>query len=185
MRVHWLLCVLPLLAAPAFAETRAQAEQGQLDRLFTALRAAPDEATAAMLETRIRHIWRAQASPAVALLMSRGDRDVAHDATGDAVADFDAALDLAPDYADGYAHRAIAHAAGGNLAGAVRDIEQALQRDPRNFVALRTLSRVAEEQGNWRGALDAWRKALEIDPRMQGGAERLKMLRRKVEGEST
>ena len=188
MRSVWplvLLCAGLLLAPPLRAETRAQAEQAQLDRLFAALRTAPDETVAALLEARIRHIWRGQASPAVALLMARGDRDVAHDARDDALADFDAVLDLAPDYAEGYAHRAVARAAAGDYAGAVRDIEQALRREPRDFVALRTLSRIAEEQSNWRGALDAWRRALDIDPRMPDGAQRLEMLRKKAEGEAT
>ena len=58
-------------------------------------------------------------------------------------------------------------------------------RDPRNFAALQALSRIAEQQGNWQGALDAWQKALDLDPRMPGGADRLQMLIRKVEGEAT
>jgi len=178
-----LLCAALLLAPVAHAETRAQAQQALLDRLFQALHEAPDEASAAMVEDRIRHIWREQASPAVALLMARGDRDLVHDAGGEAISDFDAVVDLAPDYAEGYAHRAAARAVAGDYAGAVRDVEQALRRDPRNFSALQTLSHVAEEQGNWRGALDAWRKALEIDPHMPGGADRLLMLRTKAEGE--
>ncbi len=178
-----LLCVALAAAPAAAAETPAQARQAQLDRLFKALRAAPDEATAGMLEGRIRHLWLTQATPAVALLMARGDRDLANDADGEAVADFSAVLELAPDFAEGYTHRAVARAATGDAAGAVRDIQAALQRDPRSFPALQSLSRIAEQQGNWQGALDAWQKALDIDPRMPGGIERLDMLQKKVEGE--
>ena len=175
-----------LLATPAAAETRAQAaRQAQLDHLFTALRAAPDEATAGMIESRIRRLWAEQPSPAAALLMARGDRELHGDAEGDAIADFDAVLDLEPDYAEGYTHRAVARAAAGDVAGAVRDIQAALAHDPRNFAALQALSHIAEQQGNWQGALDAWQKALDIDPRMPGGADRLQMLIGKVEGEAT
>ncbi len=174
-----------VLAAPAQAETRAQARQAQLDHLFKALRAAPDEDTAGMIEGRIRKLWAEQASPAAALLMARGNRDLHNDAAGEAIDDFSAVLDLEPDYSQAYANRAVARAAAGDFAGAVGDIQAALTRDPRNFAALQALSRIAEEQGNWQGALDAWQKVLDIDPRMPGGADRLQMLIRKVEGEST
>ena len=179
------LLAAALLAAPAGAETRAQARQVQLDHLFKALRTAPDEDTAGMIEGRIRKLWAEQASPAAALLMTRGNRELHNDAAGDAIDDFSAVLDLEPDYAEGYTHRAVARAAAGDYAGAVGDIQAALAHDPRNFAALQALSRIAEQQGNWQGALDAWQKALDIDPRMPGGADRLQMLIGKVEGEAT
>ena len=184
LTVAVLLAAVPLVA-PARAETRAQERQVQLDRMFKALRAAPDENTAAMIEGRIRALWLEQATPAVALLMARGDRDIANDASADAIEDFTAVLDLQPDFAEGYDHRAVARATAGDYAGAVRDIEQALQHDPRNFAALQGLSRIAEEQGNWQGALAAWQKAIDIDPRTPGGIDRLEMLQKKVEGEAT
>jgi tetratricopeptide (TPR) repeat protein len=175
-----------LSAVPAFAQTRADAaRQAQLDHLFTALRSAPDEGTAGMIEARIRRLWAEQPSPAAALLMARADRELHGDAEGDAIADYDAVLDLEPDYAEGYTHRAVARAAAGDPRGAIADIEQALAHDKRDFAALEALSRIAEQQGNWQGALDAWKKALEIDPRMPGGAARRDMLRKKVEGEAT
>jgi tetratricopeptide (TPR) repeat protein len=179
-----LLCAV-LLAGPAIGETRAQVQQAQLDRLFKALRAAPDEGVAAMIEGQIRRLWLKQASPAAALLMARGDRDVANNAEREAIAVSDAVLELEPDFSEGYTHRAAARAAAGDYAGAVRDIEQALQHDPRNFSALQGLSHIAEQQGNWQGALDAWQKALDLDPRMPGGIERLEMLQKKLEGEAT
>lgn len=179
-----LLCA-GVLAGPVLADSPAQLRQQQLDRLFTALKSAPDETTAGMIETRIRSLWLAQASPAAALLVARGERELHDDAADAAIADFDAVLDLEPDFAEGYELRARARAAAGDVAGAVRDIEAVLQRDPRNFSALESLSRIAGERGNWQGALDAWQKALDLDPRMPGGVERLEMLQKKVEGEAT
>ena len=54
-----------------------------------------------------------------------------------------------------------------------------------NFVALQTLSHIAEAQADWKGALAAWQKVLELDPRTPDGQERLQMLRRRALGEST
>jgi tetratricopeptide (TPR) repeat protein len=190
MRRHLALLLMamlltgPVLCDAAAADTAAQESAARLDRLFTALRTAPDEQAAGQIETRIRQIWAEQATPATALLMTRGQRDLSSDAAA-AVADFDAALDLQPDYAAGYTARAVARAATGDMAGAVRDVETALHYDLRHFTALQALSRIAEQQNNWKGALAAWRKLLEIDPRTPGGQERLTKLKRRAEGEAT
>ncbi len=174
-----------LLAAPAWADKAADARHAEIDRLLKALRAAPDETAAGMLEGRIRALWKQDASPAALLLLSRGEREMGADADDEAVRDFDAVLALEPEFAEGYNHRAAARAATGDYAGAIRDIEETLKRDPRHFPALQGLSRIAEKQGNWRGALEAWRRALDIDPRTPGGLARLEMLQKKVEGQPT
>jgi tetratricopeptide (TPR) repeat protein len=179
-----MLLACPVLARPAWAESAVQERAAQLDRLFAALRSAPDEQAAGQIETRIRQIWAAQATPATALLMARGQRDLGSD-PGAAVADFDAVLDLQPDYAEGYTSRAVARAASGDAAGALRDVETALHYDPRHFTALQALSRIAEQQNNWKGALAAWRKLLEFDPRTPGAQDRLTKLKRRAEGEAT
>lgn len=176
---------LTLLASPALADHKADAHKSELDRLFKALRAAPDETAAAMLEARIRDLWIAEGSPAAVLLLNRGERELHANAADQAVEDFDAVLTLEPDYAEGYNHRAAAKAALGDYAGAIRDIEAALTRDPRHFSAFEGLSRIAEQQGNWKGALEAWQKALDIDPLTPGGLERLDRLQKKVDGEAT
>jgi tetratricopeptide (TPR) repeat protein len=174
-----------LLAAPARADQKADAHKAELDRLFKALRAAPDETAAGMLETRIRSLWVEEASPAAVLLLSRGEREMGANADDEAVEDFDAVLTLEPEYAEGYNHRAAARAALGDYAGAIRDIQATLARDPRHFPALQGLSHIAEQQGNWHGALEAWGRALDIDPRTPGGIDRLEHLQKKAEGEAT
>lgn len=186
--MRWLLVLLLLLAAapaPARAEQKADAHKAELDRLFKALRAAPDEAIAANLEGLIHRLWVQEGSPAAVLLLSRGDREMHADDFDEALADFDAVLALEPAYAEGFSHRAAAKAASGDYAGAIRDIEAALATDPRHFTAWQGLSRIAEQQGNWRGALEAWRRALDIDPRTPGGLDRLDMLQKKAEGQAT
>jgi tetratricopeptide (TPR) repeat protein len=174
-----------LLAGPAWADQKPDASHAQLDKLFKALRAAPDVSTATMLEGRIRAIWVQEGSPATTLLMARGERDLQNNANDQALEDFDAALALEPNYAEGFNHRAVARAALGDYAGAIRDIEETLKREPRHFSALEGLSRIAEQQHNWKGALEAWQKALDIDPLTPGGLDRLDMLQKKVDGEAT
>jgi tetratricopeptide (TPR) repeat protein len=180
-----LLVLLLLLSCPALAQERPDARKAELDQLFAALKGAPTEQAAAMLEAKIRLAWLQAGSPAVRLLLSQGTQDLQADDPNGALNVLDDALVLAPDYAEAWLDRAQAKFHAGDYRGAIRDIEATLEREPRQFVALQTLSRIAEAQGDWKGALAAWQKALEIDPRTPNAQERLQMLRRKVEGEAT
>ena len=171
--------LLLLAAGPALA----QPAKAPADALFTALRTAPTEDAAAALEAQIRAAWSDAATPAVKLLLSRGQRELSENAPKDALDSFDAALDLSPDLLEAWRGRAQARRAAGDYAGATRDIEEVLRREPRSFVAFQDLSRIAEQRQDWRGALAAWQKVLEISPHTPGGQTRLADLRRRALGE--
>lgn len=163
----------------------AAAQRPSLDTMLGALRAAPNEDVAAAIETQIRASWLEAASPAVRLLLGRGVRELAEGSAADAVDTFDAALDLDPDLVEGWRGRAQARSRLGDVTGATRDIGEVLRREPRSFAALQDLSRMAEARSDWRGALAAHQKLLEIDPHTPGGAARLRDLRRRALGDDT
>lgn len=182
------LLLLPALAggqAPRAPDRAAEARRAELDRLFEALKTAPDEAAAATIEGRIRALWIEAASPATVLLLRRGARNLAARTHEEALEDFDAAIALAPGAAEAWHLRAQAFAALGDAAAAARDLQQALRLEPRHFGALLTLSRLQEEAGDAAGALRSMEAALALHPRLQGGQERLRELRRKAEGDAT
>ena len=180
--VFRLALLLIALAVPAAAADAPPAKSA-LDGLLTALRTAPNEDAAASLETQARALWFEAASPAVRLLLSRGRRELSENAPADAVDSFDAALDLDPDLLEAWRGRAQARLRLGDPLGAARDLQEALKREPRSFPALQDLSRVAEARSDWRGALAAWQRLLEIDPRSPGAQARLRDLRRRALGE--
>ena len=173
--------LLLLLAGPAAAQTASQRQS--LDNLLAALKAAPNEQAAAALEAQVRQIWEQAASPAVRLLLARGARELSEHAPGDALDSFDAALDLSPDLLEGWRGRAEARRALGDYVGAVHDVEELLRREPRSFLAFQELSQIAESRRDWRGALAAWSKVLELSPRTPDGQERLRDLKRRALGE--
>lgn len=178
------LLLAPLLAHAADAPEQPSREQ-TIDRLMGLLKAAPDETAASSIEGSIQGQWLAQATPATKLLLLHGFNDLTADHPDEALADFDAALDLQPDLQEGWHGRAMARARLGDMQGAARDIAEVIKREPRQFAALEDLSRIAEQQGDWKGAYDAWNRAMEIDPKTPGGADRLKDLKRRAFGEAT
>lgn len=154
-----------------------------IDGLLTALRSAPTEEAAASIESQLGAIWQNAASPAIKLLLSRGVRELNESSANDAFDSFDAALDLDPELLEAWRGRAQARLRMGDPAGAARDIQEVLRREPRHFAAWQDLSKIAEARGDWRGALGAWQKLLDADPRSPGGQARLKDLRRRALGE--
>jgi tetratricopeptide (TPR) repeat protein len=178
----WIL--LLIIATPALAQTPAE-RAAAVDRLLDALKAAPSEAEAAPLEQQIMQRLVQAGSPVVTLLMSRGAREMQADANQAAIEDFDDAITLDPSVAEAYHQRAKARFAAGDTLGAIADIEQTLQHQPRDFAALRTLAVIAESRQDWKGAYAAWKKLMEIDPMTAGGADKLKDLSRRALGDET
>ncbi len=175
------------LAEPApSSQAPAQPSPAQtLDRLFGLLAVAPDEQSASAVEEAIQGQWIAEATPATKLLLLHGFRELTDNQPNEALDDFDASLDLQPELPEGWHGRALARARLGDTAGAERDIEEVIRREPRQFAALEDLSRIAESAGDWRGAYAAWQQALALDPKAQGGVDRLKDLHRRAFGDAT
>lgn len=186
--------LLLLLAPPSLAVAQpsqpaplspAEMRRAMMDQLFDTLREAGDEESAALIELRIRGLWAQGASPAAALLLRRGQRNLQAGVPEEALEDLDAALTLQDDYAEAWLLRAQALAATGEPAAAARDIQQALRIEPRHFIALQQLSALQESVGDPQGALHSHEAVLALHPRIRGGQERLRELRRRALGDST
>ena len=185
-RIAGILLVVLVCAVPAGAHAQQTAQKrAMISKLLDALQHAPSAAAAVPIELQLRQLWANAGSPAVTLLMSRGLRELKAGEDDEAIKDFGDAIVLDPTLAEAYHQRAIARYHAGDAAGAIADIEAALRQEPRDFAALQTLSHIAEARNNWKGAYDAWRKVLEVDPMTPGGKGRLKELRRKAFGEET
>jgi tetratricopeptide (TPR) repeat protein len=154
-----------------------------MEQLRDALKAAPSEEAAGMIESRLRRMELEASTPAVTLLMARGLREMSAGSFEEAADVFTDALTLDPTLAEAYHQRAIAKFRGGDLFGAMRDIEETLRREPRSFAALRTLVDIAVAREDWKSAYEACEKMLEVDPKTPGGEERLKELKRRAFGQ--
>ena len=171
-----------LLAACCIACVAA-APPARLSADLDALHGATTAQQAGVLEERIVAAWHAQLTPSVQLLVEKAAGEIQAGKPRDAVADFDAALALQADVADLWRLRAEARYAAGDEQGAIADLAQALSREPRCFPALADLSHFAEGREDFKRALAAWLKLLEIDPKTGQADARLKRLQHKVSGQ--
>ncbi len=170
--------LLALLVALAACAPAAQPPRGdpKLDPLFADLAAAPDAASAGVIEARIWQEWSRSGSATVDILLERAE---AAEAAGDkalARGFLDDATALLPSYAEAFNRRAVLAFDADDPIGAIKDIEATLQREPRHFGAWAGLGMIYESVGREDAALRAYREALEIHPFLEQarrGAERL------------
>ena len=153
-----------------------------LDFLFGALKAAPDEASAKHVEARIWAIWMQTPSDTAALLMLRAKAAMEAQQTDVALKLLDSVIKLRPDYVEGWNRRATLYYLQNDYTHSLADIQQVLIREPRHFGALAGLGMIMQDIGDDKRALDAFRRALAINPHLEKVPELVKSLSEKVDG---
>jgi tetratricopeptide (TPR) repeat protein len=184
MRIGFVLLflLLPLAAQASSAPSHAPSKP-QLESLFSQLAQAGSPEDAKPIEAQIGTIFLQSGSPSIDLLMSRvaaaeaaGDKDTAKKL-------IEAVTDVAPTYAEGWHSRATVQRATGDDSGAIVSLERVILLNPRHFAALFELGGMMEDYGNKAVALKLYRKALEIDPQLDGARRHVDALTRDVEGQ--
>jgi tetratricopeptide (TPR) repeat protein len=156
-----------------------------LDTLFAALKIAPDETTAKAIEQRIWAVWMMSGSDTCTLLMARVKAATEAKDYDLAMKLLDAIIDIKPDYVEAWNQRATIYYLKDDYAHAIADIGEVLAREPRHFGALSGLGLMLQELGDDKDALDAYRRALAIDPHLEHIPDVVKTLTEKVEGRPT
>src|SRR6266540_2307246 len=168
--------------APAKPARPAQDRTRNLDFLFGALKAAPDPAAAKLVENRIMALWLVSGSDTADLLMSRVKTAMEAQDLDLAIRLLDSIVEIKPDYVEAWNRRATLNFMKKEYGQSLADIRQVLAREPRHFGALAGLGMILQEIGEDKKALEAFRRALEIDPHLQKIPEFVKALTDKVEG---
>ena len=153
-----------------------------LDFLFGALKVAPDEASAKHVEARIWAQWLHTPSDTAALLMMRAKAAMDAQQMDVALKLLDALVKLRPDWVEAWNRRATLYYLRNDYGHSLQDIQQVLIREPRHFGALAGLGMIMQDLGDDKRALDAFRKALAINPHMDKVPDLVKTLSEKVEG---
>lgn len=164
--------------APLPAETAAGAENGQPSQEDTLLSqlSDPDQKNWEALEQQITELWSESGSPAMNILLARGNAALE-------VGDFPAALDYfgaltdhAPDFAEGWNAEATTYFLIGQYSLAIADVERVLALNPRDFDAMGGLGLMLELMGETRDALTVLEAAQKLNPHRPEIQEAVKRL---------
>ncbi len=153
-----------------------------IEFLFGALKAAPDETSAKAIEDRIWAHWLASGSDTVNLLMTRVKTAVDKEDYDLAIRMLDAIIEIRPEYAEAWNRRATVFYLQKDYSSALSDLRQALRREPRHFAALAGMGMIMQEIGEEKSALDAFRAALAVHPQLKGMADKVRTLTDAVDG---
>ena len=146
------------------------------------LKVAPDADSAKQVENRIWALWLASGSDTANLLMSRARTAIEAEDLDLALKLLDAIIEIRPDYVEAWNRRATIRYMRKEFSESMQDIRQVLIREPRHFGAMSGLGMILQEFGEEKGALEVFRRVLEINPHMPKIDEAIKSLVEKVEG---
>lgn len=153
------------------------------DEMFEKLKSAENEAEAADVADDIWATWLESGSPSADLVMSRavealnfGDTELAREL-------LDRVILMRPDFAEAWHRRAGIFLSEENYSEALRDLNQALEAEPRHFGAWLGLGYIFEQLGGEAEALESYREALGIYPLMPQAKAAEARLTLKAEGQ--
>lgn len=169
-------------AAPAKPQMSLAERLRNLDFLFGALKAAPNDEAAKAIEQRIWAVWMVSPSDTANLLMTRVRSAIEQKDTDLAFKLLDGIIKVKPDYVEAWNRRATLYYMKKDYGHALADIREVLKREPRHFGALSGLGLILQDIGDDKNALEAYRRALAVYPRIQRIPDAVKELQSKVEG---
>lgn len=173
------LLVLVAGASPA----RADQKDPKLPQLFDRLMDSElEQAEAREIEEQIWTLWQPSGSETTDLLLQRVETFLEQDAYDRALHLLNEVVSLSPDYAEGWNKRATAHFMRNDYKAALQDVERTLRLEPRHFGAWAGLGTILLAMGEDARALNAYQKALLINPHLTDIAKEVRRLEVEVKG---
>jgi tetratricopeptide (TPR) repeat protein len=170
---------LALLTASPFAHAAVQ----NADTLYSALAHAKTPEDAKQIEDQLQGLWSHSGSPSADLLLQRGQEALGDNDLETARAILKALTGVSPAFAEGWHMRAEADLQAEDYSDALLALRRTLQLEPRNFNAMAELGSILEEFNDKPHALEAYRRALALNPFVEGARDRVRELERDVEGQ--
>jgi tetratricopeptide (TPR) repeat protein len=161
----------------------AKAKQVTADDLLARLANAADKDEAEGIERQLQDMWSHSGSPTADLLFQRSEKALEEEDDETANQILVKLTEIAPNFAEGWHLRAAVAARSDHYEEAIAALRQVLALQPKHFGALAELGQILEDFGEKEHALEAYRKAVALDPYIEGIEDRIRELTRDVEGQ--
>ena len=143
--------------------------------LVLALKDSDDE-TRESAEQALWQIWSRSGDAAIDRLYAAGIHQMEDGELTDAVATFTQIIERKPDFAEAWNKRATLYFLQGELRKSLADCDEVMKRNPYHFGALAGYSQIYIRLEYYERALEYARRALEVNPNMEGVRRSLMML---------
>jgi tetratricopeptide (TPR) repeat protein len=121
-------------------------------------------------------IWSRSGDPAIDKLFARGIEQMQASALAAALATFDEIVRRKPAFAEGWNKRATVYFMLGENEKSLKDCDQVLKRNRYHFGAMAGAGQIHLQLGNAEQALDFFRRALRVNPNLDGPAQMIPVL---------
>ncbi len=160
------------------AGVRRLAEIGTMadaDRLLATLTDA-DEGGRVITAAAVWQIWSRSGDAAIDKLFARGVEQMQSAQLNEALATFDQIVRRKPAFAEGWNKRATVYFMLGRNAESLKDCDEVLKRNRNHFGALSGAGQIHLQLGNPQQALEFFRRAVEVNPALEGPASMIPLL---------
>ncbi|MEH6404660.1 MAG: tetratricopeptide repeat protein [Sneathiella sp.] len=178
-----MLLLLHLILFFSIGSVAARQDDHRLEPLFENLLNTNNSVDAQVIEQSIWEIWLASGSDTVDLLMFQAVQQMMRGGLKQAAYLFSAIIEMDPLYAEAWNKRATVRFLVGDLKGSIEDVSRTLELEQRHFGALAGLGHIYERLEQQDKALQAFEKAIELNPHMTVISNRIQILRIKLEGQ--
>jgi tetratricopeptide (TPR) repeat protein len=175
-----------LSAADAQARRDAATRLGEVgtmadaSMLVVSLRDA-DEEVRARAEQAMWSIWARSGNEEVDRLYETGVRQMSAGELQQSIATFTRIIELDPDFAEGWNKRATLYFLVGDLRKSLADCDQVMKRNPQHFGALAGYAQIYFRLEYYDRALDYSRRALAINPNLDGVRRNMELIEHVLE----
>lgn len=132
-------------------------------------------------EQAIWRIWSRSGDEAIDALYRRGVDEMASGDVEHAIATFTRIIERKPAFAEAWNKRATLYFMIGDFRRSLADCDEVMKRNPNHFGALSGYAQIYAHMGSYERALEYARRALAIDPNLDGMRQAVEILEHAVE----
>lgn len=134
-----------------------------------------------LAEQAIWVVWSRSGDEAIDRLFEQGIDEINSGKVKEAIATFSRIIEQKPGFAEGWNKRATIYYLAGDLQRSLADCAEVLKRNPQHFGALAGCGQVHLQLGEYEKAREHFRRALAVNPNLEGASFSLRMLDRLLE----